>query len=235
MVPGGSWEDAGDIALLDPPLQKRIKTPATVTETIEALLDEPSEASIATGPDIHPSYDPTDLQGTCDRLFAEHYDYMFQVAFKITGDPDMAQDAVTDYWRGLSRKFQNDPEFVPRRKFKNFLYTGILQSTRTIMSRKNEKHRNYPEPSMDPEIIDQMGRNASNGLRSEIMEVLERMPDILAVPLRLKYFDGLNASEIGRRLRISERYMRQLVRKGETLFADLYQKGDPEMHYRKIA
>ena len=125
------------------------------------------------------------------RLVALHYDDMAKVAFVITGDPSLAQDAVQSAWVRAWTKLRTvrDAERV-----RGWLLTIAANEARQTARR----NRRIPVVELDVEVESAPRTDPAVGVdRIDLARALAGLsPDDRAL-LALRYLGGVDAGELG--------------------------------------
>ena len=164
------------------------------------------------------------------KIVAAHHDDMARVAFLITRDVDLAQDAVQIAWPIVWRKIGSvrEPE-----RLRAWLIAVAANEARSLIQRR--QRRSVREIAIDPTGRETLA--ADRGLGPHVPDVSDRAPDVdLHVALShlspdersllgMRYAAGLSSAEIGVVLGISAagvrgRLMRLIHRLREELADD---------------
>ena len=145
------------------------------------------------------------VPGDFERVFRDHYPMVFRAAYRVTGNATDAEDVLqTVFLRLLRRQTDADPvDNLPA-----YLHRAAVNSALDVM-RARQAARSVPIDNADPAFLRDStpdpGRAHDSAeirqwLRSAIAQLNPRGAEIFT----LRYLEGIDNSEIARRLKTSQ-------------------------------
>ena len=130
-------------------------------------------------------------------FFREEYDGMLRLAYSLVSDEEDAEDAVQSAFLDVARH-----QGTIRRPGA-YLRTAVISHCRTILRRREMAGRPRPRPPADtaPE-------------QRELWDVLDRLPERTRTAIVLRFYAGLNSTEIGEALDSPASTVRSVLRRG---------------------
>ena len=135
----------------------------------------------------------TDLE----RIFREHHALVFRAAYRVTGNPDDAEDVLqTVFMRMLKR----GAEAQPVGNMASFLHRAAVNAALDLM-RSRQNIRNIPLDELEPVLSEPAHRNPdriqhSGEIREWLRGALARLNPRIAEMFMLRFFDGKDNPEI---------------------------------------
>jgi RNA polymerase sigma-70 factor, ECF subfamily len=123
-----------------------------------------------------------------ETLYYRYRDWVVHMAFRFTGDRDLALDVLQETFLYFSKKF---PGFRLTAKLTTFLYPAVRNYS-IAARRKNERFASQeaaPEPTAPP-------------AQQDLAEVLAGLPEEHREVLLLRFVDGMSMEEIAAAARI---------------------------------
>lgn len=156
----------------------------------------------------------------------EHSRYLYQVAYRLTGNSEDAKDLTQETIWQAHRKSNL---FVYEKSLKAWLRTMMTNRFRDIKRKKSlnvvaieDAYTVEPPSLQSPSVEDQVEQRM---MLETIKETIDRLPDIYRNVIVLRHFDGLSYSEISSELDIPEGTVKtQLFRARKMLKDRLTQK-----------
>jgi RNA polymerase sigma-70 factor, ECF subfamily len=124
-----------------------------------------------------------------EALYHRYRDWVVHMAFRFTGDRDLALDILQETFLYFSKKF---PGFRLTAKLTTFLYPAVRNYS-IAARRKRERF-------VSDEAIAETPAPAESG--SDLREVLAQLPEEHREVLLLRFVEGLSMEEIGAAVRI---------------------------------
>lgn len=144
-----------------------------------------------------------------DELLRRHYDRLYAVCRRVTGnDADAAdgcQEALMAIVRGL-------PKFDGRASFKTWSYRVATNACLDEIRRRNRRPiavMDTPEPTSDAPYLDQSATD-----RLTLDGALEKLPEEFRLPVVLRDVGGLDYAEIAKTLEIPPGTVRSRIARG---------------------
>jgi RNA polymerase sigma-70 factor (ECF subfamily) len=143
-----------------------------------------------------------------EEAFREYRDSMTRAMTSFSGDDETALDGVS---HAFAQALANKPmlEAMPEPAMKAWLYAAARNAVVDIKRRESRLSRFNNENSVsefaDPRPDDPLGRAAAELL-------IEMLPETLRVPVELKYYGGMNATEIGEVMNVPAATVRTRLR-----------------------
>jgi RNA polymerase sigma-70 factor (ECF subfamily) len=167
-----------------------------------------------------------------EALFFEHYDAVYGVLFRLTGDPHEADDLTAEtFWRLWSRPPSRDENVAGwlYRVATNLGYNALRAS-------KRRRFHEQEEGEAPGELLGSAapGSAADPARQAELREDRERVRAVLRqMPLRdvqilLLRYAGLAYKEIAAAAGVAPGSVGTLLARAEARFADLFRKGDTD-------
>jgi RNA polymerase sigma-70 factor (ECF subfamily) len=146
-----------------------------------------------------------------EEAFREYRDAMARAMTFFSGDEEAAQDGVSHaFTRALANKLML--EAMPEPAMKAWLYATARNAVVDLKRREN-RFRNFLRDRA-PETVDsgQDDTVEKTVLQAGLMSLLEKLPDPLRIPVELKYYEGMNATEIGEAMNLPAATVRTRLR-----------------------
>jgi RNA polymerase sigma-70 factor (ECF subfamily) len=141
-----------------------------------------------------------------DELYRRYSPAAYGLAYRLTGQPGLAQDVVHDSFLALWRAPEAyDAARGPFRTF--FLSLVHHRAVDTIRREERMRRRNERASNLEPAVGEDVAENVVDRAhlavrRREVREALETLPPDQREVLEMAYFDGLTQATIGERLGI---------------------------------
>jgi RNA polymerase sigma-70 factor, ECF subfamily len=141
---------------------------------------------------------PMDLE----RIFREHHALVFRAAYRVTGNPDDAEDVLqTVFMRMLKRGA--DAEQVGN--MASFLHRAAVNAALDLV-RSRQNIRNIPLDELEPVLSEPAHRNPdriqhSGEIREWLRGALARLNPRIAEMFMLRFFEGKDNPEIAQLLK----------------------------------
>jgi RNA polymerase sigma-70 factor (ECF subfamily) len=171
-----------------------------------------------------------------DVLVQRYRDPLINVAWSKLGDRAWAEDAVQETFLAA---FASRATYNPQFAFRTWIWTILLNLCRRQWQRRETRPREqslpqaaamnlagFREPFTDetaPAIL--VGRER----RAEVHRLLDRLPEVQADALRLRFFGGLQFSEIAMAMNSSLGAAKQRVKNGLAALADQLRHNEGEI------
>jgi RNA polymerase sigma-70 factor, ECF subfamily len=124
-----------------------------------------------------------------EALYYRYRDWVAHMAFRFTGDRDLALDVLQETFVYFSRKF---PGFRLTAKLTTFLYPAVRNYS-IAARRKNERFvSEVPERASEPD----------DNPHEPVSEIISGLPEEQREVLLLRFVDGMSMDEIAAALRI---------------------------------
>ncbi len=155
---------------------------------MKALMAAPMESA---------NLSATDLE----RIFRENHAMVFRAAYRVTGNPDDAEDVLqTVFLRMLKR----DPGAEPVGNMASFLHRSAVNAALDLV-RAKQNIRNIPLDELEPVLAEPAHRSperaqSSGEIRDWLRGALARLNPRIAEMFMLRFFDGKENPEIARLL-----------------------------------
>jgi len=130
------------------------------------------------------------------RLVAEHHAPMLRVAFVVTGDADLAQDAVQSAWTIAWRRL---PSLRQTDRIQPWLVAVAANEARGILRRD----RRHPVIEIPPDLVDRGGDPGATIDQLDLARSLSGLSADDRALLALRFVAGLDSGEIARHLNLS--------------------------------
>jgi RNA polymerase sigma-70 factor (ECF subfamily) len=135
--------------------------------------------------------------GAFEVLYRRHRDWVTQLAFRLTGDGDLALDVLQETFLYVLRKF---PGFALTCQFRSFLYPAV-RNLSIAARRKAERTQGVPDFDLDA-VEAAVGAVDREAGRAGLAAALEGLSEGHREVLLLRFVDGLSLEEIGVALEI---------------------------------
>ena len=137
---------------------------------------------------------------------------MHQLAWRIMGDPDIAEDVVQE---AMLKAHQQLDKFDQRSKFSTWLYR-ITTNTAIDMKRKNKRFDEYDsmtdlESYSKPQRAERDMIDKQDELKQATNDVMDQLTVQERTAFSLKHYDGLSIAEICDILAVSESAVKQAI------------------------
>lgn len=148
-----------------------------------------------------PHTPPTDLAPDLDGLFEEHAERVYRVAYRVTGNPDDAEDALQTVFLRLARR---DEALDPGRGVAGYLHRAAVNAALDLL----RSRRRGPSVSLDDSTAEPVDRalpgpersSRDGELRRLLRQGLSRLAPQAAEIFVLRYLEGYDNREIARLL-----------------------------------
>ncbi len=128
-------------------------------------------------------------------LIREQQEYLYRMAFLYTRQEDDALDAVQE---SILKAYQKIKDLREPQYFKTWLTRIVINEAKNILKKRS------PGEALDAAEELAAPEGLSPEARMDLYAALEHLPEKYRDIVRLKYFDGLSAREIGEKLGIPE-------------------------------
>lgn len=137
-----------------------------------------------------------------EMTFKDHYSYMYNLAFKITGDSsgseDVVQNIFMNIWKKRSKiKIETSIRAYLHRSTINACYDFISKSKKTISLERSESKDQFSEHTEQ--------QVAHNELQEKLEIAIKNLPTKCQVIFSLSRFKGLSSQQIADELAISKK------------------------------
>lgn len=156
---------------------------------------------------------------TFETIFYEHYHRIYAVLFRLTGDPDEADDlAAETFWRLLVRPPALDGNLG------GWLYRVATRLGYNHLrgSRRRSQYEAQAESGQDKDPVDEVERLDE---RRRVRAVLRQMP-LRDVQILILRHSDLPYREIAAAVGVAEASVGSLLARAEKRFEELYKKGN---------
>lgn len=128
-----------------------------------------------------------------EKAFKEYKDAMIRAMTYFSRDEETAQDGVSHaFAQALARRVIL--EAMPEPAMKAWLYAAARNAVIDI-KRREFRFMPFAGKNGDLEIKDTRQDDPEGKTAVEIL--IEKLPESLSIPVKLKYYSGMNATEIG--------------------------------------
>jgi len=143
-----------------------------------------------------------------EKAFREYRDSMIRAMTLFSGDDEAALDGVSHaFTQAMTNKLML--EAMPEPAMKAWLYAAARNAVVDIKRREAHFSR-FPGENGDRGLADP---RPDDPLGKAITELLiEKLPESLRVPVELKYYGGMNATEIGEAMKVPAATVRTRLR-----------------------
>ncbi len=158
-------------------------------------------------------------------LYHEHQNYMFCVAMKILHDEKLAEDAVHDAFMSAAKKISKIMK-MSCNESRDYLIIIVRNAAFRIY---NKNKRELPseeitEPS--PEHHSVQSEVEQRNMHKRMMEIIRGMNPNYGDVLMLRYYHGMNNSEIAEALGITPQNVRVRLHRGKELLREELERDD---------
>jgi RNA polymerase sigma-70 factor (ECF subfamily) len=162
-----------------------------------------------------------------DVLVQRYRGPLLNVAWSKLGDPTWAEDAVQEtFLAAFTSRSTYDPQFA----FRTWVWTILLNLCRRQWQRRETRPREQSLPQAPavslPGFREPFTEETAPAIllrserRAEVHRLLDRLPEVQADALRLRFFGGLQFSEIALAMNSSLGAAKQRVKNGLVALAD---------------
>ena len=137
-----------------------------------------------------------------ERIFREHHALVFRAAYRVTGNPDDAEDVLqTVFLRMVKRAAGAEPV----ENMASFLHRAAVNAALDLV-RSRQNIRSVPLDELEPVLSEPAHRNPdriqhSGEIREWLRGALARLNPRIAEMFMLRFFDGKDNPEIARLLK----------------------------------
>jgi len=137
-----------------------------------------------------------------ERIFREHHALVFRAAYRVTGNPDDAEDVLqTVFLRMVKRASGAEPV----ENMASFLHRAAVNAALDLV-RSRQNIRSVPLDELEPVLSEPAHRNPdriqhSGEIREWLRGALARLNPRIAEMFMLRFFDGKDNPEIARLLK----------------------------------
>ena len=156
-----------------------------------------------------------------DHLVERYREPLLSVAWSKLGDPIWAEDVVQETFLAA---FASRATYKPQFAFRTWVWTILLNLCRRQWQRRAERPREYSLPPVStadlPGFREPITHETAPSVllrterRAEVHRMLTRLPEVQADALRLRFFGGLQFSEIAMAMNSSLGAAKQRVKNG---------------------
>ena len=146
--------------------------------------------------------EPANLSGAeLERIFREHHGLVFRAAYRVTGNPDDAEDVLQTVFLRMLRR-AGDAE--PVGNMASFLHRAAVNAALDLV-RSRQNIRNIPLDDLEPVLSEPAFRNPdrihhSGEIREWLRGALARLNPRIAQMFALRFFEGKDNPEIAKLL-----------------------------------
>ena len=153
-----------------------------------------------------------------DAAFREYQDAMVRAMVSFSGDEESARDGVSHaFAQALANKLAL--EAMPEPAMKAWLYATARNAV--VDSKRREiRFFRFARETGDPEFAEPNEDDPAGKATVEFL--LEKLPESLRLPVELKYYQGMNATEIGEAMKIPAATVRTRLRTAIRQLRDIY-------------
>jgi len=136
-----------------------------------------------------------------ERIFRENHALVFRSAYRVTGNPNDAEDVLQTVFLRLLKR---DPGAEPVGNMTSFLHRAAVNAALDLM-RARQNVRNIPLDELEPVLAEPAQRRpdrlqGSSEIREWLRGALARLNPRIAEMFMLRFFDGKENPEIARLL-----------------------------------
>ena len=140
-------------------------------------------------------------EGDLERIFREHHALVFRAAYRVTGNPDDAEDVLQTVFL---RMVQRAAGAEPVENMASFLHRAAVNAALDLV-RSRQNIRSVPLDELEPVLSEPAHRNPdriqhSGEIREWLRGALARLNPRIAEMFMLRFFDGKDNPEIARLL-----------------------------------
>lgn len=160
-------------------------------------------------------------EGTFEAIFYEHYDRIYAVLFRLTGDPDEADDLTAEtFWRLLVRPPALDGNLG------GWLYRVATRLGYNHLRANRRRRQHEAQAGQEaPPVEDPAGEAERLDERRRVRAVLRQMA-LRDVQILILRHSGLPYREIAAAVGVANTSVGALLARAEKRFEDLYKKGN---------
>ncbi|MDR0312977.1 MAG: sigma-70 family RNA polymerase sigma factor [Treponema sp.] len=148
-----------------------------------------------------------------EKAFKEYREAMVRAMISFSGDEEAARDGVSQaFTKALINKLML--EAMPEPAMKSWLY-AVARNAIVDIKRRENLFRRFTMESADLELVDphfSAWAEQDPAERITVELLLEKLPESLRIPVELKYYKGMNASEIGEAMKLPAATVRTRLR-----------------------
>ena len=145
-----------------------------------------------------------------EELFRENRESMVRAMISFSGDEEAAEDGVSHaFTKALANRFML--EAMPEPAMKAWLYAAARNA---IVDIKRREVRFSPITCENGDLADPREDDPAGRVMVELL--LEKLPESLRVPVELKYYSNMNATEIGEAMSLPAATVRTRLRTAMT-------------------
>ncbi|TCS83221.1 RNA polymerase sigma factor [Tepidibacillus fermentans] len=136
----------------------------------------------------------------------EHSHYLYRLAYRLTGNPEDAEDLTQETLWQAHRKAD---KYVYEKSLKAWLSMMMTNRFRDKVRKKSLKMVAIEDNLLSPQSIHSYAPSVEEEVENKmtlekVKEEIEKLPEIYRNVLILRHFDGLSYSEISEALQIPE-------------------------------
>jgi RNA polymerase sigma-70 factor (ECF subfamily) len=128
-------------------------------------------------------------------LVGRHAPQLRAYLHRHSGNSEDADDLLQETWVRVARSARR---FDPTRRFRSWLYGIATNLARDLFRRRGTRERALRELAMQPRVEPEIGPID----RSKLHERISRLPERTRAVLILRYFEGMNETEMAEILKI---------------------------------
>ncbi len=150
-----------------------------------------------------------------EELYRTYREWLVTIAFRITGDWDLAADVVQDVFVALLKSQKEQPPILSP---KAWLLTSTVHRALDVKKKAWYRLRNFLTDWQSWKLVFQQDAEQ----RDYIQHIIDRLTPRERTVLVLRDLEGYPVKEIAQMLKISEATVRSLSRNGREKFIRLY-------------
>ena len=153
---------------------------------------------------------PLSAEGAVTELYQAHALGLTRLAYVMLGDRPAAEDVVQEAFCGLYRRWSR---LSDQANAVRYVRSSVLNGCRSVL-RRNRSRASRPLTGYQPPEISAESAVLTGEERREVMRALGRLPQRQREALVLRFYAGLQASEIATAMGISPSSARSAIARG---------------------
>ncbi|HBN14157.1 MAG: hypothetical protein CMQ46_02680 [Gammaproteobacteria bacterium] len=148
------------------------------------------------------------------RLFQRYQSALLRYGYKVSGDPQIAQDGTQEAWFRLARNIRqlDDPK-----AFKSWMYQLVHWSCIDLLKKTSGSELQLDQSDVVPEVSDNKSEQ-----QESLNAAINRLPALEKQMIHLFYLEEMSVRQVAQVLRISEGTVKSRLNRARRLLKERF-------------